>query len=250
MAKYSKLKRIYFKQNLAAEQIVEITDEKLSHLKNVLRLRAHEKFRIFNEDDGEYLAEIIEISRRLMHCRIIEQFRQAHKPRPLTLALGIIKQDKFIEAIRAAVQLGVTDILPVMMDNSQNNISLNVDRIEKCIIETCEQCESTIIPKISEAISFDQMLANINNSWLYFADEQANITDIPEGQKNETQQNIGKHRQIVLIGPEGGFSTEEREKLLRMNSITRMSLGNNVLRTEIAAISAISIVQYLNQAGR
>lgn len=245
MAKYSKLKRIYCKQNLISNESIEITDAKFSHLKNVLRLRVGEEFRIFNDVNGEYFAEIVAITRNSMQCQIKSQFRQAEVPDDFILALGVIKQDKFIEAIRGAAQLGVTKIIPIVMDNSQNNHAniINRDRIEKCIIETCEQCESMIIPSLAPEISFDQLLVNIENSWLFFADEKATITNnLPKQTIHNTKLNP-----MVLIGPEGGFSDKEREKLLTCNNITQMSLGQNVLRSEIATIATISLVQHMRR---
>lgn len=243
MPKYSKLKRVYFDQNLQDNEIIDVAEEKLSYLKTVLRLRVQEQFRIFNQQDGEYLAEIVEITRKNMQAKVIEQLRPAMPQNDLILALGIIKQDKFIDAIRGAVQLGATKIIPVIMVNSQNTASnkLNKDRINKCIIETCEQCESMIIPSLEREISFDDLLLDSSNYWIYFADEEAS--------GNNNLLPTPRHLMpMVLIGPEGGFSNEERNKLMQIDNLTQISLGTNVLRTEIAAISAISIVQYLNNS--
>lgn len=242
MAKYSKLKRIYLKQELIQGVIIEITDEKFLHLKTVLRLRQGEEFRIFNDINGEYIAKIVNVSRRSIQCQIKEQFRKSYNRRNLTIAIAVIKQDKFIDAVRGAVQLGVTKIIPVMMENSQNIASnaLNKNRIERCIVETCEQCESIIIPTLHDTISLDELLTDIDADGvqLYIADEQAKEGDV-----------IGKNdsEQIILIGPEGGISDNERTKLFQLSNVTAISLGENVLRAEIATISAITIIQYLNR---
>lgn len=242
MAKYSKLKRIYFNQNIIQDPTIEIVGEKFLHLKTVLRLRQGEEFRIFNDISGEYIAEIISISRKSIRCKIKNQFRKSYQPPNLTLALGIIKQDKFIEAVRGAVQLGITNIIPVMMENSQNVAanSLNRSRIERCIIETCEQCESIIIPKLQDAVTLDELIANTSDMRLYIADEQAQ-------ENNEIKGISIASDQVILIGPEGGISDSERVKLSQLSNVTTISLGENVLRAEIAAMSAITIIQYLNR---
>ena len=139
--------------------------------------------------------------------------------------------------IQKTTELGITKYIPIISDRTIVR-KVNLERLEKIVIEASEQSNRLSVPKIEKAISLKEFLKKNQNLDVIFG-------DVNKNNNNLNLKKIEKKPVCILIGPEGDFSEEEREKILKLKNIQSIKLNNNILRTETAAISAISIVNYI-----
>ncbi len=238
--KYSKLQRIYYPSNINVAGVVLFEDDNFHYLKSVMRARIGYRFRVFNATGGEFVAEIIFVNKNSIHAKIIEKFREPVLLPRLNLAMCIIKQDRMIEALKGVCQLGVTKIIPVISSRCQHK-TLNREKLHKILIQASEQCERFCIPELEQPTTLEEFLSQ-NNS----PDNASNSPHIVFANEHEESRTIehinvqGSSSIIPLIGPEGGFDDEEIQKLSLMQNASSISLGQLVLRSEIAVISLLS----------
>ena len=233
--KFSNLVRVYTTDSIAKNQTIIIDAECFHYLKSVMRLKLSAEFRLFNASDGEFLVEVTMVNRSSLEVCVQEFLRPVIQGRQLTLAMCIIKPDRMLETIRAAVQLGVTNIVPIISKRTQYK-DVNRDRIEKSIIQSITQSERFIPPVLSDPVSLEKFVKADDFGQVILASET-------ESEDNKIS-NISKFKEevSVLIGPEGGFSDDEINLLKTHKHITAVSLGQAVLRAEIAAITALAYV--------
>lgn len=233
--KFSHLSRIYTTEPLSENQTIKIVEDDFHYLKSVMRLRRLELFRMFNAIDGEYLVKVLEIGRSDLTV-IVEAFlRPVAEEKQLSLAMCIIKPDRMIEAIKGAVQLGVTRIIPIISERTQHK-HIAEDRVKRCISQAIEQSERFALTELLPEISLSELCSNNHYKQIIAACESENY--------NNKILNINKieDEPVILIGPEGGFSETEMAIIKASKNIRIVSLGNAVLRAETAAIAAISCV--------
>lgn len=233
--KFSHLNRIYTDKFLAVGNNIVIADEDFHYLKSVMRLKCSDCFRIFNPINGEFLARIIKIGKRDLSIEIDILLREVASEPPLTLAICIIKPDRIIEAIKGAVQLGVTRIVPIISERTQFR-SIQHDRITRCIRQSIEQSERFEFTELMPEISLSDFCESNSYNQIIVAFESESSDS-----KIRTIKSI-EDNAAILIGPEGGFSDQEIEVFKNNPKMELISLGNSVLRSEIAAIAAISCV--------
>ncbi|WPY00226.1 Ribosomal RNA small subunit methyltransferase E [Candidatus Trichorickettsia mobilis] len=234
------LHRIYSNIILSENIVVNINDAQHQHyLKTVLRLKINDQFRIFNGEDGEYLAQILRLSKNSLEVKILHCLRKPIKEPELTLGLCLIKIDRMLEAINMAVQLGVTEVVPLFSTRSQLR-SINHQRFLKCIIEATEQSERISVPSLRPLISLSDYIAQASEMIIY-ANEKENSANTVKFIKHWFD------RISVIIGPEGGFIEAELKMLIAVPGSISISLGNNVLRTETAVATAIAQVQLMRE---
>ncbi|WP_341751061.1 16S rRNA (uracil(1498)-N(3))-methyltransferase [Candidatus Tisiphia endosymbiont of Sialis lutaria] len=234
--KTSCLHRIYTNIKLIENCSLNLTEDHSHYLKTVLRLKIGEHFRIFNGIDGEFIAQITDITKNNLCVRLTNILRDAIVEPELTLGISIIKSDRMLDAIDMAVQLGVTKIIPLIAERSQFR-NINNQKLMKCIIESTEQSERLtppiLMPLTSLGLFLDQ---NLDNSIIY-ANEN-------EDENNTLLKIMPIYSNIsVIVVPEGGFSPNELKMLsLRPNSLS-ISLGANVLRTETAVATCLAQIK-------
>ena len=199
-----------------------------------MRIKESEVFSLFNSN-GEWEAKILNISKSLVEFNITKQLRQKEYPKELWLAFSPIKSNYFNFMIQKATELGVTKFLPIIFDRTVVR-KINKERLEKVIIEAAEQSNRINIPKMEEPKSLDLFLKN-NNMDLIFTDLNTTNTKINLDQ-------LTSNPTCVIIGPEGDFSEKEREKILKFKGVQPIKINQNILRSETAVISAISIINY------
>ena len=136
--------------------------------------------------------------------------------------------------IQKATELGVTRFIPILTERTIVR-NINEKRINKIIIEASEQCNRINIPSLDKLIEFKKFLKLHKNTNIIFGDLNSNNTKIDVEDKNPI---------CVLIGPEGDFSEKERNMILNLKNINSLKINNNILRTETAAISLISILNF------
>ncbi len=201
-------------------------------------MKISEEFRIFNQTDGEFKAKIVEINRNNLKIILTEKLREAISEPTLILAICIIKQDRFIEAIKSAIQLGVTEIIPIISTRTQFK-NINEQKITKCIIESAQQSETMIPPTLHKPKSLKELILSNSAEQIIFANENESPT--------KTIRFIQKFKEniIALVGPEGGFSDEEINLLAQNSKICSISLGSRVLRSETATCSILSSINLM-----
>lgn len=248
MARYSKLSRLYLNQKLEISNIIAIEGDNFNYLKSVMRMKPDMEIRVFNESDGEFVAIVIEISKKSLNIKIAHKLREAAAETRSILALSVIKPDKFLQAAMGAASLGLKKIVPIITQNTQYK-DINEERLGRCLIETIQQCERMQIPEIAPALPLPEFIESYSEEQIFFADEHSSSDDEGYYIPLEQIQNIRKinclNSPIVLIGPEGGFTEKERDLLFRQSNIRSICLGDSVLRSELATISAFSLVQLL-----
>lgn len=235
--KFSSLSRIYTTCELAKNQTLTLNGDIFRYCKSVLRMKISEKFRIFNQYDGEFNAQITEVNKRDLQIVIGDKLRNSERSKSLILAICIIKPDRFIEAIKAAAALGVSEIVPIISERTQFR-NINHERIEKCIIEAVEQSESFRLPLLHIPLSLDKFCNKNSIEQFIVANEEEN--NLKVSSIKDFKENIA-----VLIGPEGGFSAKEKEKLALNPKVISVTLGNRVLRTEIATICMLACINLI-----
>ena len=152
------------------------------------------------------------------------------------LAFSPIKSNYFNFMIQKATELGVTKFIPIIFDRTIVR-KINKERLKKVIIEAAEQSNRINVPSIEEPQSLKNFLSNEKMDLIF--------TDLNSQNKKIDSGKLTNNPTCVIIGPEGDFSEEEREKILSFKGVQPIKINENILRSETAVISAISIVSYL-----
>ena len=226
--------RLYFSKSLS-NNLTDTLDKSQSHYVNkVMRVKESEVFSLFNSS-GEWEAKILNISKGIVEFNVTKQLRQKENFKELWLAFSPIKSNYFNFMIQKATELGVTKFIPIIFDRTIVR-KINKERLEKVIIEASEQSNRINVPDIEEPKSLDDFLTN-NKVDLIFTDLNSKNTKIDLNK-------VTDNPTCVIIGPEGDFSEEERAKILKFNGVQPLKINENILRSETAVISAISIIKY------
>lgn len=234
------LVRLYIKSGLEKVGQVLRFEEKQSHyLANVLRMRIGDVLYVFDGKSGEYAAKITEINKHGVSAVLLEKTYEMQVSPDVWLLFAPLKKDKTDMVIQKATELGVTQIIPVQTTYT-NAEKVRTERFEMQAIEAAEQCRRLDVPKIADCLSLNKILENWNpERTLFFLDERGGGQKIYEAMANS-------NKAAVLVGPEGGFSKEEAEKLRRLSFVKSVSLGKRILRAETAAIAALACWQAIS----
>ena len=226
--------RLFFSNSITIG-MTDMLDKSQSHyLNKVMRVKENEFFSLFN-NKGEWEAKILKISKGLVEFEIIKQLRQKENTKDLWLAFSPIKSNYQNFMIQKATELGVTKFLPIIFERTVVR-SINVERLKKIAIEASEQSNRINIPSIEQTQNLESFL-NLNLVDLIF-------TDLNSTNKKIDKSKLTNKPTCIIVGPEGDFSELEREKILTFKGVQTVKINENILRSETAVISAISIVNY------
>lgn len=224
--------RLFTCQRIESGAPLSAEEQQTHYLRNVLRMQAGQEIRLFNGLDGEWICEIHELSKKVCLLFPKEQIRpQPEKRREIHLLFAPIKKHRMDFLIEKSVELGVTHLHPVVTRYTEVR-KINRDKIHLQMIEACEQCERMDIPDIEEISDLGETIAKWNKTEKIFAC----IERLSEPATIPSPGNIA-----LLIGPEGGFSDEEKGFIQSSSKCVPLSLGSNVLRAETAALAALSL---------
>ena len=226
--------RLFSNKSLSINFLDKLDKSQSHYLSKVMRKKENEFFSIFNSS-GEWEAKILNISKNLVKFKITKQLRHKANFKDLWLAFSPIKSNYFNFMIQKATELGVTKFLPVILERTIIR-KINKERLEKIIIEATEQSNRIQIPKIEDPQSL--------NSFLNKYDVDLIFTDINSNNPKLNLKKLSKKPVCILVGPEGDFSESEREEILSYKGVQAIKINNNILRSETAVISAISIINY------
>jgi 16S rRNA (uracil1498-N3)-methyltransferase len=230
--------RLFVEADLGEGRAVDTADGQANYLLNVLRLKAGAQLLVFNGRDGEWRAEIAEVRKRWCVLRILAQTRPQTSGPDLHYVFAPLKHARLDYMVQKAVELGAGRLSPVLTRRTVPD-RVNLDRMRANAIEAAEQCGVLRIPEVDQPVTLERALA----SWdaqrvLVFCDEEAPISD-PVAALSVLKRGAPI---AVLIGPEGGFSEEERQLVRSHPFVLRVSLGPRIMRADTAAVAALALV--------
>ncbi len=225
--------RLFYSKSLSLNLTDKLDKSQSHYVSKVMRLKDKEVFSLFNSS-GEWEAKILNITKSIVEFNVTKQLRQKENTRDLWLAFSPIKSNYFNFMIQKATELGVTKFLPIIFERTIVR-KINKERLEKVIIEAAEQSNRITVPSIEEPQKLKSFLNNDMD--LIFTDLNTTNTKI-DIKKLTTKPTC------VIIGPEGDFSEEEREEILKFSGVQPIKINENILRSETAVISALSIINY------
>lgn len=233
-----KIQRLFVSAHLDAGEVVAAEAPQNHYLASVLRMGPGDTIQLFNGRDGEWLARLEVRSRKQLDFVVGEQLRPQPEPGDLVYCFAPLKQGRLDYMVQKAVEMGAARLQPVLTKHTQTH-KISGKRLSANAIEAAEQCGILTIPEISEPIRFENLLA----AWA--PDRRLIFCDEAHGLQNPLPvlAAIKEKKLAVLIGPEGGFSDQERAQLHDSSFVTAIPLGPRILRADTAAVAALAVVQ-------
>lgn len=237
-----RIPRIYLPSQLIIGQSIELTEHAFNHAIKVLRLKQNAKLVLFDGLGNEFSALVETINKKNASAIIIKAIHSTPESNiAIHLGLGISKGERMDFAIQKAVELGVTEITPLFTDFCV--VNLNEKRIQKrlqhwqgIIISACEQSGRSVLPIINTTTTLIKWAESISKICLVF--DPLATTSLKQVKPESDCINL-------VIGPEGGLSPKEILELNKKENFHTVKFGSRILRTETAAISAITAIQLL-----
>ncbi|MBP1850499.1 16S rRNA (uracil(1498)-N(3))-methyltransferase [Rhizobium halophytocola] len=233
-----RMQRLHVAAGLSAGVPVDATPEQFNYLANVLRYEEGTEVLLFNGRDGEWKASVTFPSRKKIRLDVSEQTRPQPAPLDLQFLFAPLKVGRMDYLLQKAVEMGAGVLQPVMTQHVQGKIT-NLDRLQANALEAAEQCGILDIPDVKPPVKLKDLL----ESWsperhIIYCDEDSDTQNpVPKLLA------IGESRLAVLVGPEGGFSDDERNMLRALPYVTAIPLGPRILRADTAAVAALAVVQ-------
>lgn len=226
--------RLFVETQLAAGELRRIDGPQGHYLATVMRLKAGDPVKLFDDVTGEWLAVATEARKRDVTLEVRDLLRPRENVPDLWLCAAPIKKGRIDWVVEKACELGVARVAPVLTRRAVVD-KLNLDRLRTHMIEAAEQCGRTALPELVEPVKLATMLRD----WpaeraLFFADETGGAPAL-EAMRSHAG------AAAILIGPEGGFDGEEREAIRALPQAVGISLGPRILRAETAAAAAVSL---------
>ena len=225
--------RLFFLNSITLNMSGKLGKSQSHYLTKVMRIKENEVFSLFNSN-GEWEAKILGISKNIVEFKIVKNMRKKNKIKELWLAFSPIKSNNQNFMIQKATELGVTKFIPIIFDRTIVR-KINKERFEKIAIEASEQSNRINVPLIELPQNLDDLLKNSMD--LIFTDLNSSNTKLDKSK-------FTNKPVCIIIGPEGDFSEAERAKILSFRGVQPVKINENILRSETAVISAISIVNY------
>lgn len=236
MEVYYKTPRLYLNSSFAKGAVLPLEDYHVHYLKNVLRKQRGDAVRVFNGVDGEWLTHIQDFKKKSGQLLLDSFIREQSITLPkFDLYFSPVQKNRMHMLVEKAVELGVSSLNPVLMNRTEFR-TVNSDRITANIIEAAEQCERLDVPVLKPVRFFKDCL----DLDLFVCVERS------KGAKSINQCDFSGGGGF-MIGPPGGFNDEEISIILGQSNLTSISLSDNVLRSETAAISALSYAMLSQQ---
>ena len=233
--------RLFIEKQISQNLMIYVKEKQHHFLKNVLRVKLNDTIIVFDGFTGEWRSQVISISKDKTALKIEKKIREFEKQPDIWLIFAPIKLFRLNIIIQKAVELGVSKFIPCKTEFS-NFDKLNYKNLELNAIEAAQQSERLDVPKIEKIINLDMMIKEFPNDRAFvFCDESD--TNLPS-LYDELRSNLNNYSKwSVIIGPEGGFSNEERELIKKQKNVLRVTLGSRILRSDTAAISSLFCIQ-------
>ena len=226
--------RIFYPEKLSINLETNLDKSQSYYLLKVMRIKRGDTISVFNKS-GEWKSIITETIKNIVYFKVTEQLRQKEIEQEIWLAFSPIKSNYFNFMIQKATELGVTKFLPIISERTIVR-KINNERLNKIIIESCEQSNRINVPSIEKSQSLEKFLSDNLDINLIFGDLNT---------KNKKIKFYNSKPNCLLIGPEGDYSSNEIKKILNYKGSQSIKLSDNILRSETAVISALSVINYL-----
>ena len=229
--------RLYVEHPLGEGQSVPLTQPQAHYLFGVMRLGRGDAVTLFNGRDGEWRAEVVEAGKRGGMLDCTEQSGVQKDPPDLWLLFAPIKKARTDFIVEKAAEMGAAKILPVQTEFT-NSERIRQDRLQAHAVEAAEQCGGVFVPEVKDLSRLDRLLANWPaDRQLMFCDEAL------AGGSSVLSDRLAGQPWAILIGPEGGFSEAERDRLKGLDFAHPVALGPRILRADTAAVAAMTLWQ-------
>ncbi len=228
--------RLFVEHPLATGNSVPVDRDQANYLFNVMRLGVGAHILLFNGTDGEFLAEVADAGKRRGILAVKEQTKPLQMPPDLWLLFAPIKKARTDFIVEKAAEMGAARIIPVTTRYT-NSDRIRRDKLQAHAMEAAEQCGGTYVPEVAEIAK----LGTVLDTWP--EDRQLMFCDEARVGAAETLAKAKPGKWAIIIGPEGGFSDEERTRLHAMPQTTPISLGPRILRADTAAVAALTVWQ-------
>ena len=226
--------RLFFKESLSLNLVSKLDKSQSHYISKVMRVKENKIFSLFNSS-GEWEAKVLNITKGIVEFEITDQIRQKENQKELWLAFSPIKSNYFNFMIQKATELGITKFIPIIFERTVVR-KLNKERLEKVIIEATEQSNRINIPALDDVTNLEDFLKSSEMNLIF--------TDLNSDNKKVDIEKLSNKPVCIVVGPEGDFSENERGKILSFKDVQAIKINENILRSETAVISAISIINY------
>jgi 16S rRNA (uracil1498-N3)-methyltransferase len=233
-----RMQRLFVDAPLSQGLAVETNSEQFNYLANVLRLTEGSEILVFNGRDGEWRVNLSFPTRKRILLTAVEETRPQPAPCDLHYLFAPLKVGRLDYLVQKAVEMGAGLLQPVMTQHVQAKIT-NLDKLKANVVEAAEQCGILGIPEVAEPVKLFELL----DQW----PEDRRIVYCDEGDAGQNPlpllSKIEEKKLALLVGPEGGFSEQERERLRSLDFVTAIPLGPRILRADTAAVAAMAVIQ-------
>ena len=230
--------RLYYPNSIVENSTSLLSKEHTHYVANVMRLRRGSIINFFNIK-GEWESEIVFLEKERVEVKFLKKVKEPQKKNKIELAICLVKKNPMEIILQKATELGISKITPIISERTEVK-ELNYDRAKKIVIEATEQSNQMLPPEILKVVKLKDFLKNLDQTTkLLFGDVNSKDNLSIEKYKNFKSLNI-------LIGPEGDFSPSEREFILSLSQVVPFTISKNILRSDTAVISAISLVNFIN----
>lgn len=221
--------RLFTTSSLSVGQHVFADENQVHYLFHVMRLKIGDKVLLFNGTEGEFECEITDLNKKAGVFMPLARTREQSMENGPVLAMALIKKDNMDLVLQKATELGVSKIIPIIARRSVLQ-KMNIQRAKTIVTEAAEQCERLSVPEISEPTDVNTFLSHRADEKIVYLSER--------GQTN----GIVKRGEKVcfVIGPEGGWTTQELNAFESHETAVALNLGRLILRAETAAISILA----------
>ncbi|MDP3658837.1 16S rRNA (uracil(1498)-N(3))-methyltransferase [Phenylobacterium sp.] len=231
--------RLFVQDPLSAGAALALGPEQSRYLSSVMRRGVGDQVALFNGRDGEWLATLAEVGKRAVKLEVLLLARPQASGPDLDLVVALVKRPRLEVIVEKAAELGAQRVRLALTDRT-NADRANVGRLQAIAAEAAEQTGRLDVPQVCEPLRLDKLL----DGWeagrrLLFCDEAGDARPVLEALRETADEDPW----AILIGPEGGFSPSERERLRALPYATPASLGPRILRADTAAISALTLWQ-------
>ena len=232
--------RLFVDADLGPDAVVSASEAQNHYLIHVMRRKSADEVWVFNGRHGEWRASVEPVSKRLCHLRVTERRRVQDSGLDLWLVFAPVKNARLEILVEKATEMGVSALVPVLTERTIVR-RLNIERLTAHAIEAAEQSNRLAVPVVHQPQSLDLALAAFpSDRRMIYADEIG-----PAPMARDALMTLSAKPTAVLIGPEGGFSTEERARILQLNDVVPISLGPRLLRADTAALTTLALTQAL-----
>ena len=230
--------RLYHPNSIVENSTNLLSKEHTHYVVNVMRLKRGSIINLFNIE-GEWESEIVFLEKERVEVKFLKKVKEPQKKNKIELAICLVKKNPMETILQKATELGVSKIIPIISERTEVK-ELNYDRAKKIVIEATEQSNQMFPPEILNVVKLKYFLKNLDpTTKLLFGD--VNSRDNLSIEKFKNLKSL-----TILIGPEGDFSPSEREFILSFSQVMPFTISKNILRSDTAVISAISLVNFIN----